>query len=157
MTTSEASVLQWPQPLHRSVTVPVERGVAFARFAERFGEWWPRAQGFCVFGERSRDCVFEPRVGGEIFENSTGGERALWGRVTVWEPPARMAFTWFPGRTEDSAQVVEIRFTPVEGGTRLDLEHRDWHVLGEAAARVRDQYVPGWQRVLGEFVARVAA
>jgi uncharacterized protein YndB with AHSA1/START domain len=52
--------------------------------------------------------------------------------VLAWEPGRRLVFEWrgksfAPGeRTE-----VEVRFEPVEGGTRVTLEHRGWEALGD--------------------------
>jgi uncharacterized protein YndB with AHSA1/START domain len=63
--------------------------------------------------------------------------------------------TWHPGRPSDTAQEVEVRFTAVSGGTRVDLEHRNWQAWGEGAAEAREGYVGegGWGTVLGERYA----
>jgi uncharacterized protein YndB with AHSA1/START domain len=142
-----------PPPLVKTVVVPGAPALVFAHFTERFGDWWPRAAGHSVFADRSASCALEGRVGGAIVEMSRDGARAVWGRITAWEPPHRLAFSWFPGRGEDTAQTVEVRFAPAEGGTRLVLEHRDWHRLGDKAAATRANYDRGWEPVLGGFGA----
>ena len=48
------------------------------------------------------------------------------------------------GLSADQAQVVEIRFTPEESGTRVELTHSGWEKLGEAAASLRERYESGW-------------
>lgn len=147
-------------PIRKSLVVPGPPALVFAQFTERFGAWWPRALGHSVFGAASTGCAIEGRVGGAVFETGTGDRRALWGRVVAWEPPRRLAMAWFPGRGEDTAQIVEIGFAAEGGFTRIDLEHRDWHRLGERAPAAHDNYSRGWDIVLGRFgdhAGRVAA
>jgi uncharacterized protein YndB with AHSA1/START domain len=96
--------------------------------------------------------VLEGRIGGRFFERQEDGTEAVWGTVTAWEPPLRLAFTWHPGRAESTAQEVEVRFTPVDGGTRVELEHRGWEKLGERAEEARNEYDSGWDFVLGHYV-----
>ena len=55
-------------------------------------------------------------------------------------------------RPEEVAQEVEIRFQDTDGGTRVELEHRDWEVFGAEAASKREQYNSGWEFVLGRYV-----
>jgi hypothetical protein len=47
---------------------------------------------------------------------------------------------------------VEVLFTAVPGGTRLDLVHLGWERLGERARTLRNGYDTGWDFVLGKFV-----
>src|SRR5262245_30868377 len=107
-------------PLHKTVTVPWSQERAFHRFTSEIGSWWP-LKTHSVGGEQSVHCVFEGRVGGQIYEETRDGTRHVWGTVLEWEPPARAVFTWHPDRTPDVAQNIEIRFTPDGNGTRLEL------------------------------------
>jgi uncharacterized protein YndB with AHSA1/START domain len=137
--------------VRKSVTVRRSVEEAFRVFSEGVATWWP-LQTHSV-GERSaKTCVLEGRVGGRFFERQEDGTEAVWGTVTVWEPPQRLAFTWHPGRDESTAQEIEIRFTPVDGGTRVELEHRGWEKLGERAEEARNEYESGWDFVLGCYV-----
>ncbi|HUF48943.1 MAG TPA: SRPBCC domain-containing protein [Vicinamibacterales bacterium] len=145
------SILPYLEPLRQSVTVPGSPADVFDLFTARFGDWWPLSPPFAVFGDETRSCGLEPRAGGDLFEVSRTGERCTWGRVTVWEPPGRLAFTWHPGRGEDIAQVVDVRFIADGPATRVDLEHRDWQRLGARAEVVRPGYEQGWIVVLGRF------
>jgi hypothetical protein len=47
---------------------------------------------------------------------------------------------------------VELRFTDNGFGTRVELEHRGWEMLGERAAEVREGYNTGWVPVLARYV-----
>ena len=40
----------------------------------------------------------EPREGGQVLERLSSGERLSWGRVLVWDPPARLVLAWKPNQ-----------------------------------------------------------
>lgn len=144
-----------PDPVVTEVTVPLDRDGAFRLFTAGIATWWP-LETHAVHGDTDMTCVFESGVGGRIHERTPAGEEADWGRVTAWEPPDRVAFTWHPGRDEDSAQQVEVTFEDDDGGTRVRLAHRGWERLGDRAAEVRDGYVTGWGMMLGQRYAAAA-
>ena len=73
--------------------------------------------------------------------------------MLAWEPPARLVVTWHPGRDPKDATELEIRFVPVEGGTRVELEHRGWARLGAEAGEMRRGYDRGWASVFEEAFA----
>ena len=138
------------EPVVKELVVPVEPARAFRRFTEEMGTWWPR-ETHSVFEARCTAVRMEGWVGGRLYEVSETGEEAEWGRVTAWEPPARVAFTWHPGRDAETAQEVEATFEAGEGGTRLRLVHGGWEVLGDAAHGTRQGYDTGWDHVLGLY------
>lgn len=137
-------------PVEKTLSVPWPPAEAFDRFAGRIGEWWPLAT-HSVGRERARTCAIEPRVGGRVYETLDDGTEHVWGTVTAWEPPSRLAFTWHPGRDPGTRQEVEIAFRPEAGGTLLELVHDGWERLGERAAETRAEYSPGWDAVLGLY------
>lgn len=98
--------------------------------------------------------VFECRVGGRIFEEFRDGRRFQWGKVTAWDPPRRVAFSWHPLKDESLAQDVEVRFVPEAGGTRVVLTAAGWERLGAKAARERKGYSVGWGAILDVFAGR---
>jgi uncharacterized protein YndB with AHSA1/START domain len=133
--------------LRKSIVVPAPIERAFDVFTGELASWWP-LKTHSVGAERAQSVILEGRVGGRLYERIAGGEESDWGTVTAWEPPRRVAFTWHPGRDAGTAQEVEIRLTPEEAGTRLELEHRGWEKLAERAAEVVARYDGGWDRVL---------
>ena len=136
--------------VRKDVTVRCSVEEAFRVFSEGVSTWWPLETH--SVGERSaKACVLEGRVGGRFFEQQEDGTEEVWGTVTAWEPPQRLAFTWHPGRSESTAQEVEVRFTPVDAGTRVELEHRGWERLGERAEEARNEYDSGWDFVIGRY------
>ncbi len=93
----------------------------------------------------------EGRVGGRILEKIRGGREVVWGTITAWEPPRRVAFTWHPGQAPSTAQDVEVRFAPSGARTRVELEHRGFERLGALGRRARRGYPIGWAYVLGLY------
>jgi uncharacterized protein YndB with AHSA1/START domain len=137
------------------VAAPPER--AFALFTEGIAGWWP-VRTHSVAEERAETVVFEPGVGGRIYERTLDGDEHLWGTVTAWDPPGRVACTWHPGREPETAQEVEVRFEPLGSGTRVELVHTGWERLGDRAAAQFENYDGGWDFVFGErFVSAANA
>jgi uncharacterized protein YndB with AHSA1/START domain len=129
---------------------------AFRLFTDEIDSWWPLAT-HSVGQEKAVSCHFEGREGGGIFETHADGTVHLWGTITSWEPGARLVFSWHPGRDASTAQEVELRFVRMPSGTRVELEHRGWEVLGDRAEAIRAGYASGWVSVLDRYVARCAA
>src|SRR5258708_31335873 len=80
-----------------SVSVAVAPSVAFRVFIEEIDLWWWRGLRFRVAGKNRGIIHLEPRVGGRLFESfeTNAGTRVFeTGKVTAWEPPARLGFEW---------------------------------------------------------------
>ena len=131
------------------VALPVEE--AFKLFTEGMSSWWP-LDSHSVGGDKTARCVFEANIGGRIYEVQEDGTEAMWGVVSANNPPHQVSFTWYPGRTKDTAQDVEVSFKAIEHGTELTLLHHGWELLGDAAEETRAGYDSGWDFVLGEFI-----
>jgi hypothetical protein len=130
----------------RSVEVRLAPEEAFALFTERASTWWPFAT-HSVAGDAAESAVFEPPVGGRVYERARDGSEHDWGEITVWDPPRRFALAW----TLDPACAgteVEVRFAAVAGGTRVELEHHGWE---NASREVVEGYAGGWEHVLRTF------
>ena len=121
------------------VDAPIER--AFAVFTERFGDFKPREHN--MLRSPIAETVFEPKVGGHIYDRGEDGTECHWARILAFDPPDRVVFSWDIGPTwqveqdPDNASEVEVRFfaeTPAR--TRIELEHR--HL---------DRHGPGWESV----------
>jgi uncharacterized protein YndB with AHSA1/START domain len=139
-------------PVRKSITVSLPPERAFRRFTEEIAGWWPLAT-HSVSESAEATCAIEGRVGGRIVETAPDGAEHRWGTVMAWEPPRRLAFTWHPGRSDDTGQEVEVTFRPEDGGTRVDLVHTGWERLGEKGAGMRADYDAGWDVVLGRYAA----
>ena len=137
------------EPVRRDVTVRCTPEQAFRVFTADMGTWWP-TETHSVFREEAETCVLEPGVGGRIYERNRDGTILMWGEVTAWEPPTRLAFLWRPGRWPETPTDVDVRFEPVPEGTRVTLVHSGWERLGEAALEARAEYDAddGWGLVM---------
>jgi uncharacterized protein YndB with AHSA1/START domain len=148
---SEATMLA---PVVKTVTVscPVEH--AFAVITRENGSWWPTETHSLHPGEVDR-VTWEEALGGAVYEMATNGERSQWATVLAWEPPHRFVISW-EVTPERLGTEVEVRFTADGDRTRVELEHRGWENLREDGAEMRAAYDPGWDQVLGRYVARLA-
>lgn len=143
------------EPLRLDVVVacPVEH--AFHVWANRIDTWWPRDH--TASGEPGARVVLERHVGGRIYEVTANGTEHEWGEVTVWQPPARLAYLWYLGRDRTDATEVEIRFL-AQGteATRVEIEHRGWERLSpQTAGSWRDRNQANWQTLLPHFIKAI--
>jgi uncharacterized protein YndB with AHSA1/START domain len=143
------------EPILKSVTVPAAPERAFELFTAHIGDWWPLGT-HSVGIEQAAGVVFGEGRGGQITETLSDGTTSVWGTVTDWEPPHRVAFTWHAGTPEAEATRVEVTFTPDgPGSTVVRLVHSGWEHRPDGAS-ARDGYESGWEPVIGQF-ARAAA
>jgi uncharacterized protein YndB with AHSA1/START domain len=127
--------------VRRQIVVPAPLEKAFAVFTERFGDFKPPEHN--LLAAPIAETVFEPRVGGYIYDRATDGSECRWARVLAYEPPHRVVFSWDIGPTwqietePENTSEVEVRFVADgEQRTRVELEHRNL-----------DRHGPGWQSV----------
>ena len=149
-------------PILRTVTVGRPVKEAFRIFTEEIGSWWPLDLQSRALSERESEgvkaetVVIEGRMGGRIYEVMSDGTESPWGEILVWEPPHRLVLAWKPHPRPTPPTEVEVRFTAEGERTRVDLEHRGWERLGDAAVEARGGYERGWPAVLERF-SRVAS
>jgi uncharacterized protein YndB with AHSA1/START domain len=137
--------------VRKVVTVNCSVEDAFRVFTEELGEWWPHRT-HSVEEESVETVIFECRLGGRFYERAENGTEHTWGTIRVWAPPTRVVYSWHPGRGEETAQDVEVTFTPDGDSTRVELVHTGWEVLGDRMAEVVADYERGWDKVLGCYV-----
>ncbi|MEJ8559993.1 SRPBCC domain-containing protein [Yoonia sp. GPGPB17] len=142
-------------PIEKTLTVPLNPAKAFDLFTSDIDTWWPKAT-HSVTGAKAK-VTFPTHKDGEIVEESADGTRTIWGKLIAYEPGAYLAFTWHPGRTEKEATVVTVTFTKTDEGTRCDLTHGGFDILGDTADAVSTSYLHGWDMVLGCYAAAVKA
>lgn len=137
--------------LHKSVHVPQPPEAAFRLFTDEMGRWWPLAT-HSVGLDTATSVVVEGHVGGRIVEAYGGGRTAVWGTVLEWDPPRLLRATWHPGSPAEESTEIEVRFTPVDGGTVVELVHTGWDNRPDGRA-MRENYDSGWDHVFGLFAA----
>jgi len=104
--------------------------------------------------------VFEPRVGGHVYDRGVDGSECRWARVLAFDPPTRFVISWDinlqwqletdPARTSE----IEVRFT-ADGAdrTRVELEHRNLDRHGDGWEQMRSAVgaPEGWDLGLQRF------
>ena len=142
------------EPLEFTFEVACRPATAFSMWTTRASIWWPTDHS--VSGERELEVLFEERIGGRIFERTPSGAEHQWGRITAWEPPTRLAYTWHLGFAPEDATVVEIRFVDAGGNrTRVEIVHGGWDRLSEGAPQRREGNRLGWTSVFPHFVEAI--
>ncbi len=146
--------------VRHSITLDVSQERAFTTFTTGHDRWWPRE--FHIGGAAMEEAVMEPRQDGRWYERDVDGSECNWGKVLVWEPPARIVLAWqITGEwayDEDILTEVEVRFVPeAPGRTRVELEHRGLDAYGEATDQMRDLFDSGWPGILQGFAAAAGA
>jgi uncharacterized protein YndB with AHSA1/START domain len=156
MTQSETTTTS----VRRQIVVNAPISEAFRVFTERFGDFKPREHN--LLRAAIAETVFEPRVGGNIYDRAVDGSECRWARILAFEPPDRVVFSWDisprwqletdPNLTSE----VEVRFiaeTPER--TRVELEHRNLHRHGAGWESVRDgvENEGGWPLYLQRYAA----
>jgi uncharacterized protein YndB with AHSA1/START domain len=149
--------------IRTSITVeaPIER--AFAVFGEDFDRIKPREHN--MLGVDIAETVFEPRVGGHVYDRGVDGSECRWARVLAYEPPERVVFSWDISphwqleSDPERASEVEVRFIAESPErTRLELEHRelDRHGEGWEVLRAGVEAPEGWPLYLNRYADVVA-
>jgi uncharacterized protein YndB with AHSA1/START domain len=145
----------------KSVVVNVPLEEAFRVFTERFGDFKPREHN--LMGSPIAETVFEPAVGGHIYDRAEDGTECHWARILAYEPPDRVVFSWDIGPTwqletdPDRTSEVEVRFTAEAADrTRVDLEHRNLDSHGPGWEGVRTGVDEGWPIYLDRYAAMLA-
>lgn len=140
-------------PIRRSVSVSWAPDAAYRRFVSDFARWWPK-YAHSVGGPRVKRVVFEPRLGGAIYEEHHDGTRYEWGTVTALEPPRRVAFTFHAAFDRSDGQQVEVTFSPEDHGTRVELVSSGWERMGDHARAAYGGYQLGWSGLLARYAGR---
>jgi uncharacterized protein YndB with AHSA1/START domain len=144
------------------VDAPIER--AFHVFTDEIGSWWDPTHH--ILQAELAEMVFEPHVGGHVYDRGVDGSECRWARVLAYEPPSRFVISWDvsadwqletdPEKTSE----VEVRFIAHgPSRTRVELEHRNlerhgrgWEQMAEALGSPG-----GWPAGVRLFAARLEA
>jgi uncharacterized protein YndB with AHSA1/START domain len=144
------------EPVRQSVVVRRPLAETFTFFTDELATWWPldtHSIAADTFENRviAESVTFEKHVGGRVLERMSDGTEAPWGTILAWDPPNRFVMSWKPTMVDGPSTEVEINFTSLgDLGTRIDLEHRGWELLGPDSAKQRG-YDDGWRELFALF------
>lgn len=146
--------------VRKEVVVNVPPARAFEAFTAQFGDFKPREHN--LLGAPIVETVFEPKVGGNIYDRAEDGSECRWARVLAYEPPHRVVFSWDISpqwqleADPENASEVEVTFeSDGDGRTRVVLEHRNFDRHGPMWMAVRDAVDGdgGWPLYLDRYAA----
>lgn len=150
--------------VRHEVEVDLTADRAFALFTEQFDKIKPREHN--MLGVPIVESIFEPRVGGTVYDRGEDGSTCHWARVLAFEPPTRFMISWdITPRWEietdpERCSEVEVTFvSEAEKRTRVVLEHRNLDRHGDGWESERDgvREANGWPLYLQRFVDLAAA
>jgi uncharacterized protein YndB with AHSA1/START domain len=120
--------------------------------------WWPPEHH--ILQAELAEMVFEPHVGGFVYDRGVDGSECRWARVLAYEAPTRVVFSWDIGvqwqLEADSARTSEVHVEFIATSatqTRVELEHRFLDRHGDGWETVRDAVgsPDGWDLGLRRF------
>lgn len=123
---------------------------AFEVWTERPSLWWPRSH--TTTKDPAAQIVFEPFVGGRIYERGADGTEYDWGEILEWDPPARVRYLWHLFFPRNEATEVAVTFTGAEDGTQVRLEQSGFERLGEpVGTERRTRTNQAWTAITGLY------
>jgi uncharacterized protein YndB with AHSA1/START domain len=140
------------------VAAPRER--VFEAFTREIAAWWRPNELFAFTTGRTGTLAFEPWLDGRLTETYDDGAAFEVGRITEWEPPERLAFSWRQASFAPSQQTeVRARFEVAGSDTRVTVEHFGWDSIprehaarhGFPLAAFQQRHAEWWQALLHSF------
>jgi len=138
--------------IRRSIHVKASPERAFDVFTRGIESWWPLATHSigAMRGGHPQELHLELHEGGRFYE-VTDGEQHLWGRVLTYDPPSRVTIEWHVNPTNPATE-IDVRFTPEDGGTRVDLVHSGWERFDDPTeTRASYDSDDGWTSVVANY------
>ncbi len=112
--------------------------------------WWPR--GHTMSGDTDVQIVFEPHVGGRIFERTLSGVEHDWGEVLTWDPPGRLRYLWHVFFDRSEATTVQVDFAPIgETETAVTITQTGFEILGAAGEERRRRTHSAWASLTEQY------
>ena len=114
-----------------ALRVKASAQAAFDVFTREIGAWWQPNMLFQFTQRGPTTLALEaPSAdggGGRFTETLANGKVFEIGKVSVWEPGARLVFGWRqPSFAVGQHTEVEVRFEDLGDETRVTVEHRGW-------------------------------
>ena len=125
-----------------AVDVDVDPVTAFVAFTDEIDQWWGNGPIDAWDSSRCIGRKIEPHVGGRLLEVYEDDALEL-GRVTVWEPGARVCW-----QSSVDDVTIEVRFTAIAKGTRVEVDGtvpgNNVDCAGLSFVRMTPEWFPHW-------------
>jgi len=113
-----------------SLRVKATSQAAFAAFTQEIGQWWQPNDLFQLTPRGDGALRFEPGENGRLVTALPNGKEFEIGRIIVWRPGERLAFTWRQASfSPEQVTHVDVRFEAIGEQTRVTVEHRGWDTI----------------------------
>ena len=149
-------------PIEKSIDVPCDQKTAFTVFVEEMHTWWPldKFTMSAMKGAPAKTIRIEARQGGQIAEVGSDDTEVSWGHIETFDPHGFVAMRFnipAPNYDGDGRTLLELTFTPIDTGTRVDLKQSDWEAMGDWAEGVHGGYGHGWVMIFEGGYAQACA
>ena len=149
-------------PIEKTITVPCDQKLAFDTFIEGMGTWWPldKFTYSAMQGAPAKTIRIDARAGGAITEIGADDSETSWGNVETYDPHGFLGLRFHipaPGHENGGLSLLEIRFTPTDAGTQVDLVQSDFEGIGEMGEQSRGGYGHGWTMIFEGSYAEACA
>ena len=142
--------------LEASVPLPPER--AFDVYVQQMDAWWPRRgvfpYSFAPAETRPLHIRFEARLEGRYYETFLDGSEYEIGRVTAWEPPRRLSYTWRDPSWRGETRIA-LAFLAEGEGARVVYEQDGFEAAG--VPDLAAYYRIGCRQTLSAYAAHCQA
>lgn len=128
--------------IRREIRLAAPPGRVFDVLTREVDRWWTAPYRLTADGRMSLD----PRLGGELREETASGEAAIWARVEQVAPPRLIVLSGSVGLKGAVAGRVRLELAAVGPDTVLGLWHLAMGVFDDAVAKAYDA---GWAELLG--------
>lgn len=143
---------------HVNGTVPISPKAAFEIFVQQIDTWWPRRGvfpfSFAPSTTYPRHIRFEGEQNGRFYETFADETEYEIGRITGWDPPNRITYTWrdpvWPAST-----TITVSFNETTNGTEVIHEQSGFANAG--VPELPPYYQIGNQQTLSGFIAHCHA
>lgn len=131
---------------------------AFEIFVQQINVWWPR-QGVFPFSFAPAETYpghirFEGGLNGRFYETFADGTEYVIGRITGWDPPNRLCYTWrdpqWPAET-----TIAVSFNAIADGT--EVIHEQSGFVDAGVPKLPPFYEIGNRQTLAGFIAHCRA
>jgi hypothetical protein len=133
-----------PERVHRSVRLACGPARAFALFTQRISLWWPPSRRHTS----DPDSQIYLQAAGRFFERAADGHEVELGRVTLWDPPARLELDFYPGTDPDHPTKLVVTFTAAGVETEVTILHTPTAASAELWANRVPRFEANWDLVL---------
>ncbi len=142
--------------LEAAIPLPPEQ--AFDAFVQQMDVWWPRRgvfpYSFAPETTRPLHIRFEGELGGRYYETFADGGEYRIGSITLWNPPAELAYTWRDPTWAGSTK-IRLRFEETDDGTRVTYSQDGFASAG--VPWLIPYYRIGCQQTLSAYIAHCRA